>query len=434
MKIQIFSTSPKTFFQEMVPLLTMERPNVSIDFSKKHQFHIGFGGALTDSAAYVYAQLPRALKQEVLDALYGQNGLNYSLGRIPIASCDFSLESYDFISSVDQSDFSLQPIKQYLLPLVHSVLNYKKITLMASSWSPPAIYKSNHLRTHGGKLLRKYYQAYAEYLTRFLSDLIKENIRVTMLTIQNEPLATQVWESCIFTGPEELRLAKILRNCLDKAQLKHISLFGWDHNRDKMVTRARVLFKEDEIFAGIAYHWYDQGIHQAIAKVKQNYPNKVVLFTEGCVELLHYQHPKNAVGLYSHALRYARNYLKDILAGSQGFIDWNILLDSSGGPNHVGNFCEAPLMYDTDKQILIYNPSYFALKHFAHFIQVNAQRISVSTSSPNLELCAYQNPDNSLVLVVINNGNQEKIVIDFANQNMMCYIESDSITSIYITQ
>lgn len=34
--------------------------------------------------------------RQVLDAYFGPNGIEYSVGRIPMGSCDFSVETYSF--------------------------------------------------------------------------------------------------------------------------------------------------------------------------------------------------------------------------------------------------------------------------------------------------------------------------------------------------
>jgi len=407
------------------------RPDIFVDDTRRFQRHLGCGGAITDSAAAVYQLLSPEQKREFIEACYSPSGLGYNLGRITIGSCDFSPYVYDYASEATLQDFSLNHAKKELFPLIADVSKITNISLMASSWSPPAFYKNNRDKCRGGFLLTEHYDDYSEYIVRFIASARQEGIPVTMMTIQNEPLATQIWESCLFTASEEKKLAVNIKRKLEERGLGFIEIYGWDHNRDKLVERATALYEGEgkTIFDGMAYHWYDQGVHESIGCVTESHPEKKILFTEGCVEWLR-EGNLNSRDPFESALRYAKNYILDARSGSQGFIDWNILLNEAGGPNHVGNYCEAPIMYDRMEKRIIYKSSYDAIKHFSHFVRPGAIRIESSVLNEKLLTVAYRNPDQSTAIIILNLGEKRAVTIAFANDRVMCYIEKRSISTI----
>jgi len=92
----------------------------------------------------------------------------------------------------------------------------------------------------------------------------------------------------------------------------------------------------------------------------------------------------------------------DFNAGAEGWTDWNILLDETGGPNHVQNFCYAPVHADTKTGELTYMNSFYYIGHFSKFIRPGAKRIISSSTTDTLATTAFQNPDGSIAVVVMN--------------------------------
>ena len=129
-----------------------------------------------------------------MEYYYGEKGLNYNLGRISIGSNDFCVNSYEYCQKDDLSDFNIYHAKETIIPLLKDILNYKKITLMASPWSPPKCFKTNKCLENGA-LLKEKYADYSKYLIKFLQCYAKEDIYINYLTIQNEPYSKQRRES-----------------------------------------------------------------------------------------------------------------------------------------------------------------------------------------------------------------------------------------------
>ena len=99
--------------------------------------------------------------------------------------------------------------------------------------------------------------------------------------------------------------------------------------------------------------------------------------------------------------------INDFNNGTVGWTDWNILLDEKGGPNHVENFCFAPLHGDTKTGELIYTPSYYYIGHFSKFIRPNAKRISTVSSRSHLLSTSFINENGNIVTVVMNQSDLE---------------------------
>jgi glucosylceramidase len=173
---------------------------VFVDPSKTFQTFLGIGGALTDASAETFAKLPKEKQQEFLQAYYDvKKGIGYTLGRTNIHSCDFSSSSYTYVADGDKElkTFSVEPDKQFRIPFIRQAITAAggKLTLFASPWSPPGWMKDNNDMLHGGKLKPAYFQSWANYYTKFIKAYQKEGIPVWGITVQNEPMAKQIWES-----------------------------------------------------------------------------------------------------------------------------------------------------------------------------------------------------------------------------------------------
>jgi glucosylceramidase len=285
--------------------------------------------------------------------------------------------------------------------------------------------KTNQNMLRGGKLLPEYRDAWALYYAKFIKAYEKEKLPIWGLTIQNEPMATQRWESCIYSAEEERDFLKNhLGPTLEKEGLGDKKIIVWDHNRDLIVNRANTIF-DDPVASkyawGIGFHWYEtwtggEPMFSNLGNVNESYPTKNLVFTEGCNEgfdASKYQYWPNAE-------RYGRSMINDFNNGTVAWTDWNILLDETGGPNHVKNLCFAPIHADTRTDDLIYTPSYYYIGHFSKFIRPGAKRVSTVSSRSILEATSFKNDGGKMVTVIMN-STDEKI-------RYQMYVESKSVS------
>jgi glucosylceramidase len=385
---------------------------VFVDPARQFQTFLGIGGALTDASAETFAKLPKAKQREFIDAHFDeQRGIGYKLARTNIHSCDFSSGSYIYVDEGDKElkSFSVAHDKQYRIPFIKEILAATKgqLNIFASPWSPPAFMKDNNDILHGGKLKPEFYQSWANYYAKFIRAYQTEGIPIWGLSIQNEPMATQKWESCIYSAEEERDFLKnYLGPTMSRAGLGDKKIIAWDHNRDLIYQRASTLLadpKAAKFVWGIGYHWYEpwsggDPMFDNVRLVHEIFPDKHLIFTEGCVDSFD---PKR-LGEWKFGEQYGRSMINDFNNGTVGWTDWNILLDERGGPNHVANFCFAPVHADTKTGELTYLSSYYYIGHFSKFIKPGARRIASSPSRSQLLSTAFLNPDGKAAVVVMN--------------------------------
>ncbi|WP_430816525.1 glycoside hydrolase family 30 protein [Carboxylicivirga sp. RSCT41] len=384
---------------------------VFVNPEKQFQTFIGIGGAITDASAEVFHKLSDDKQKQLIDAYYGANGIDYTLLRTTIHSCDFSSKSYTYIEEGDKelNTFSIERDKEERIPMIKRAMAQASEPLLfyVSPWSPPAFMKGREHMLQGGKLLPEYYQSWASYYAKFIKAYEAEGMPVWGLTIQNEPMAVQRWESCVYTAEEERDFLKnYLGPTLEKEGLGDKNIVVWDHNRDLISHRANTIFGDPEAAKyawGIGFHWYErwaggQSMWRNLSNVKESFPDKQLLFTEGCIEAF----DEAEYERWSNAERYGTSMINDFNCGTAGWTDWNILLDHTGGPNHVGNFCFAPVHADTRSNELIFTPSYYYIGHFSKFIRPGARRISTTTSRSHINSTSFLNTDGGIVTVVMN--------------------------------
>ncbi|MEP6902277.1 MAG: glycoside hydrolase family 30 beta sandwich domain-containing protein [Actinomycetota bacterium] len=412
---RITATGTAQFKQLGQPLET--QICVFVDPSKTYQTFLGIGGAITDASAETFAKMPADRQQEILTAYFDANkGIGYTLARTNIHSCDFSSESYTYVTEGDKDlkSFSVARDHQFRIPLIKKAIAAAggKLTLFASPWSPPAFMKDNNNMLKGGKLKAEFYGAWANYYTKFIKAYEREGIPVWGISIQNEPMATQKWESCVYSAEDERDFLKnYLGPTMKKEGLGDKKIIAWDHNRDLIYQRASTILNDAEAAKyvwGIGYHWYEpwSGGEQMFDNVKlvsEAFPDKNLIFTEGCKEAFDIQ----KVNDWKLGELYGRSMINDFNNGTVGWTDWNILLDETGGPNHVGNFCFAPVHGDTKTGQIIYTNSYYYIGHFSKFIRPGAKRIVSSPSRSALLSTAFINPDGKAAVVVMNKGEKE---------------------------
>ena len=385
---------------------------VFVDPVRQFQTFLGVGGALTDASAEVFAQLPAAKQRELLTAYFDEKkGIGYTLARTNIHSCDFSSSSYTYVDEGDRElkSFSIAHDLKFRIPFIKQAraATGGKLNIFASPWSPPAFMKDNRDILHGGKLQPEFYQSWANYYPKFIKAYEREGVPIWGVSIQNEPMATQKWESCIYTAEEERDFLKNhLGPTLKREGLGDKKVIAWDHNRDLIYQRASTILSDPQAAKfvwGIGYHWYEpwSGGDQMFDNVKlvhETFPDKPLIFTEGCVDVFDPQR----IGEWKFGERYGRSMINDFNNGTVGWTDWNVLLDERGGPNHVDNFCFAPVHANTRTGEITYLSSFYYIGHFSKFIRPGAKRIASSPSRSQLLATGFLNPDGRIAVVVMN--------------------------------
>ncbi|MCD7882168.1 MAG: glucosylceramidase [Lachnospiraceae bacterium] len=415
MKCYITNEAKKEYWKEV----SVSKPGESRDHMHvvnlypdfQRQTIEGFGGAFTEAAASTFAKLPAEAQEEILEAYFGESGLRYNMGRCTIHSCDFGMGNYTYVQEGDETlgTFSIEHDRSQILPLIKRAMGKasEKMIFMAAPWSPPAYMKTNGEMNHGGKLKKEYRALWAEYMTRFLQAYRDEGIDVKYITVQNEPDAVQTWDSCIYSAKEEgIFVTEYLAPALLKADLTDVDIFIWDHNKEVAYERADETLSVPgarEVVDGVAVHWYTGDHFDALRLIREKYPNKRIFFTEGCVEYSRFA-DSNEV---QKAEMYAHDMAGNLSAGVEAELDWNLILDEKGGPNHVGNYCAAPIMCDTGTGTVEKRLSYYYIGHFSRYIRRGAKAIATTSYTDKIDVAAFINPDGERVAVLLNKSGED---------------------------
>ena len=381
-------------------------PPIDVDSSGLCQEILGFGGAFTETACTVLSCLPKGEREAVLQAYFHPGtGIGYRFARTHVNSCDFSLGNWACWDT-PESAIDLRRYEQLIFPTIRDAqrIAADPIRLLVSPWSPPAWMKTNGKMTHGGSLLPSRRDTWAQALCDWIQVSQDAGISVWGLTVQNEPAAKQVWESCLYSAEQERDFVRDhLGPALQAAGLGHKRLLIWDHNRDAVYHRAQALLSDPETARyiwGTGFHWYSGDQFENLNRLHHAFPDKHLFFTEGCWE------GGVKLGRWDRGERYAHHIIGDLNHWTVGWLDWNLALDQHGGPNHVGNWCDAPIIVDTQRCTWTKQSSYWYIGHFSRYLLPGARRLLSTQAGNGLESVAARNPDGSLVLVVCNHSDQ----------------------------
>ncbi len=394
----------------------------------------GFGGAVTDSSGYVYSLMTEEQKKELVHTYFSPEEMHYTRVRVPLDSCDFSLEQHEAVSDPGDRElrtFSMKGMEKYILPLLMDANAEAggQLRLMLTPWSPPAFMKTNGRREQGGKLKPAFREMWAEYLCRYIEEFRKRGFIVERISLQNEAKAVQTWDSCVFTAEEEKTfLREYMRPAMERHGLTDVEVFIWDHNKERVYEWMRDIIDQTTapMVAGAACHWYSGDHFEALELCRRVFPDQKLIISESCVELLKYG---NEDGI-AVAQRLAKEVIGDLSHGAVAFYDWNLLLDENGGPNYVKNYCLAPFLYDTESGTL--RPQliarYYAL--FSHELEPGSVRIAASCFLDAVKVTAWRRPDGELVVFMLNTQKQsQKAVVRLLNTEAEVLLPARSLSA-----
>ncbi|KAL8184497.1 UNVERIFIED_CONTAM: hypothetical protein K2H54_018467 [Gekko kuhli] len=395
--------------------------------TQRYQIVKGFGGSVTDAASINILSLTPDTQNNLLRSYFSEDGIEYNVIRIPMASCDFSMRLYtydDWPNDYELKHFSLaeEDVKMKI-PIVHraKAMSKKPISLFASPWTSPIWMKTNKDWKGKGSLMgeagNKIHKAWANYFIRFLDEYAKRNLTFWGLTAENEPTAGLVANypfQCLGFTPEQQRdfIALDLGPALVNSSHKDIRLIILDDNRVHLPHWAKVVLGEDSQAAryvhGIGVHWYLDfiaPIDDTVGLTHEMFPDYFLLSTENCAGAQFWERDV-ILGDWDRGNRYSRSILANLNHNVIGWMDWNLALDLEGGPNWVKNYVDSPIIVDVASDTFYKQPMFYHMAHFSKFIPEGSQRIGLSTTQKflacSLEHVALIRPDGAAVVVVLN--------------------------------
>ena len=426
----------------------------------------GFGGSFTESSAYLLNSISKKNRDIIIEAYFGESGAKYSLTRTHMNSCDFSLSQYSYAPVADDmtlKNFTIEEDREDLIPMIKDAMKVSKdgFKILASPWTAAPWMKDNNSWV-GGKLLPKYYDTWALFFSKYASAYKNEGIDIWGFTVENEPLGNgNNWESMHYT-PDEMThfVQNYLGPQLEKEQ-QEIKILGYDQNREHLNEWVDSMYASEETskyFAGTAIHWYASTFHyypEELQYAHQKAPNKHLIQSEACIDAEvpkwkddawywkkeatdwgwdwapeedKHMHPK-----YAPVNRYARDIIGCLNNYVDGWIDWNMVLDTKGGPNWFKNWCIAPVIVAPEKDEVYFTPLYYTLAHFSRFIRPEAKVIALENSDDEVMVTAAKNPDGSIAVVVFNEGGKQKnIQLELNTKSTSITINGQAIQTIMI--
>jgi glucosylceramidase len=398
---------------------------IVVDTDTKFQEILGFGGAFTEAAAINFASLSAADQENVLNAYFlpaEQGGNGYTVGRVHMNSCDFSVTSYSFDdvagdTSMSKFDMNVTHDQKTMLPFMRRALAKAPggVKIFASPWSPPAWMKTNGAMTSSGDpgLRAEDQAAWALYFSKFFTAYSNNGVKLWGLTVQNEPGYAAPWEACKYSAAQERDFVKYHLGPVMRRDHPSAKIMVLDHNRDMVPEWTSTIFGDADAASfvdGLALHWYDSHSAQMYANVQAAHdqylsklPNKFILGTEAC----------NCPGVklrdWERAWSIASDILGDLNAWAVGWTDWNLIVNHEGGPNHLGNLCDANIVADPGQVLgagtVIKQVSYYLMGHFSRYLKPGMVRVKTDAPS-NLAVTAFQDPATKRTAVLVMNAQQ----------------------------
>ena len=421
-----------------------EKVSIKLNPEQKLQTITGFGGAFTESSAYLLNKLSKENRKKIIDAYFSKEGAHYSLTRSHMNSCDFSVSNYSYTpveGDKELEHFTIEEDKDDLIPFIKEAMaaSTDGFKIFGSPWTAAPWMKDNN-NWVGGKLLPEYYDTWALFFSKYVDAYKAEGIDIWGFTVENEPLGNgNNWESMHYS-PDEMTnfVQNYLGPKLEADGKGDLKILGYDQNREHLKEWVNSQYKNEETskyFDGTAIHWYASTFDyfpEELQYAHNKAPEKLLIQSEACVDAQvpvweddawywkkeatdwgytwapeedKHLHPK-----YAPVNRYARDIIGCLNNWVDGWVDWNMVLDTKGGPNWFKNWCIAPVIVDPKKDEVYFTPLYYTMAHFSKYIRPGAEVIGLEGVEKGLMATAAQNPDGSIAIVIFNEGTEVKYI------------------------
>ena len=384
----------------------------TIEKKKKLQSVDGFGGCFNELGMIALNKLNEKNRREVFDELFCEDKCNFNYNRMSVGANDFSEIWYSYNETdgdFDMKNFSIERDHKYVIPYIREAQKrVASMTLFASPWSPPTWLKFPKANNYGTLVWEeKYLKAYAKYIRLFIEAYKKEGIKINQFHIQNEPCSSQKFPSCIWTGEEfkdfiENYLSYEFDNNNIDTEIWLGTINGPETDNRMLYTRynnyANIVLDSSrcrEYVKGVSYQWAGKF---AVEQTHDAFPDLKLIQSESeCGD------GNNTWQFAMYIFEMIKHYFRN---GVRAYIYWNMVLEENA--ESTWGWKQNSLISVSDGKVK-FNPEFYVMKHFSHFVKPNAHVIEVKGMwSPNV--LAFENPDNSKAAVIMNPFDVEKTV------------------------
>jgi len=402
---------------------------IRLDPSKKFQEILGFGGAFTDAACYVFNQLAPSAREQLFHEMFHPAGMGLSVCRICVGSSDYALKAYSFDEGEPDPElkrFSVEHDRAYILPVLRQARQANpELFLFASPWSPPGWMKFNGTML-GGAMRRFFLPAYAKYFLKFLQAYAAEGVPVQAVTPQNEVDTDQDGRMPACTWAQEYEIEFVAQHLGPLLESSGMPVKIWilDHNYN-LWGRAMDELEDQQLRKycnAVAWHGY-AGTPEMMSRVQAAFPAVEMYWTEGGPDYRDPGHLTDWCGWSATFSGILRN-------GCRSITTWNLALDERGRPN-IGPFsCGGVVTIDSATKEITRSGIYWALAHYSRVIRRGARRFDSQSAASNLQHAALENPDGQQVLVVTNAGPARGIELRLGGNAARVSLKDNSITTL----
>lgn len=389
---------------------------------------LSWGGCFAERGWRAMENLTDEQRTEILEALFGDEGLRLNFGRTPIAANDYAITHYSYDETPDDynmENFSIAQDEKYLIPYIMKAMEVKPgLKLWASPWSPPSWVKTNNSLI-GGQIddTPENLQAYALYFSKYLDAYKEKGIDIYMVMPQNEPTMNTAYTSCVWSG-EQLNV--FIRDYLaptlaEKNPGVDIWLGTFTDSDSTRVDPALNDEKTREIIKGVAFQWWGK---QKAASIYRSNTGLLLMQSE------------TMCGDGQNNWQYAEDQFDLIKgyfeSGVNAYCLWNMVLDEKGANTAASPWYQnAPITVNSSTNEISYNPQYYLFKHFSYYVEPGARRLK--TESKGVDSIAFQNKNGDNVLIVKNGTALEvETAVDFNGRTVRPVLKPHSINTFVI--
>ncbi len=414
---------------------------ININPSERRQQMVGFGGCFNELGWEALKLLSESEQDNIFRNLFSPNEANFSYNRFPIGASDYAAGFYSLNETdgdFNMTNFSISRDKNCLIPYIKKAQQFNpEMSFFASPWSPPSWMKvNNHYAslssekynnlptelqslpgTTGFKMLRGYLEAYALYFSKFLDAYKAEGIEVKDLHVQNEVIAEQIFPSCIWE-PQDLSLfiSDYLGPRFEKEKRSvNIWLSTLNVGDPQYMRIALQNKKAQKYIKGMGFQWDGK---KSISTIYKEFPDMRLMQTENeCGG------GENNWNSALHTWNLMKIYLNN---GAEAYTYWNFVLQTPG-VSYWGWTQNSMITIDANTHRVVYNPEFYLMKHFSHFVEPGAYNIRALGYD---DVLAFQNPDGSYIVVVANQLDQPRnMTLEVAERKVMATLKANSFNT-----
>lgn len=366
----------------------------------------GFGGCFNEISQKAISSLPVRSQEKVYDSLFSRerDGLGLEFCRLPIGASDYALRWYshdEHDGDYQMEKFSIERDRLYLIPYIKEALKRNPhMRLFASPWSPPTWMKT-HKAYNFGTMIHddRIWTAYALYFLKFVEEYAKEGIRIDQIHVQNEPVSTQKFPSCRWTGEEFAEfIGKYLGPLFEEKGIDTkiwLGTINGPESGDRALTSgyndyANYVLHDANAYKyveGVSYQWAGKA---ALQVTKESFPEKKYIQSENeCGD------GRNTWEYANYVFELFRHYINN---GVCAYVYWNMILPPRG--ESTWGWEQNSMMTAHDGQ-LTYNYEYYIMKHYSRFVPAGSRRILLKGHLSG-NCTAFRNPDGDTVLICQN--------------------------------